>query len=187
MDFIDYRQRSEKQPSLEEKREEENRYHGRRYFDIVEEQIRQAQERGDFERLPGYGKPLQLEEDFYAGDRAQGYRLLKSNGYAPFEIELLKEIRNEAQRVESRLDRVRRQGQRLRSRRVPPFASEKRAYNAAVEKMSREYARTLEELNRKILTLNVSAPSLMHQQPFDVERLVQDFRMANPRFESSSK
>jgi DnaJ family protein C protein 28 len=188
MDSIDYR----KTP---EKRAQENRYSGRfplpadnrRYYNYVEEQIRDAQERGDFDRLPGSGKPLDLASDYYAGDRAQGYRLLKSNGYAPFEIELAKEIRNEVKRMESRLARVHNQGQKLRSRRVPPFPSEKRAYNAAVEKMSSEYAATLRELNRKILTLNVSAPSLMHRPLFDVERQVHDFRAANPLFESGSK
>ncbi len=184
MDFKDWRKTPDKQPSQETERAKENKYHGRRFFDYVGEQIREAQARGDFDNLPGAGKPLNLSDNPYAGDSAQGYHLLKSNGYAPFEIELAKEIRNEVKRMEARLARVRQQGQSLRSRRVPPSPSEKRAYNAAVEKASAAYAATLRELNRKILTLNVSAPSIMHKPLFDVEQQVQDFNAANPLFES---
>jgi DnaJ family protein C protein 28 len=70
----------------------------------------------------------------------------------------------------------------LRSRRVPPFASEKRAFNAAVEKAAVEYEKTLRELNRKILTLNLMTPPVMHQTMFDVEKLMQDFRESCPLF-----
>ncbi len=180
MDFIDYRKTPHKLPSHETKQAEQNRYHGRRFFDYVGEQIREAQERGDFEKLPGFGKPLSFDDDFYAGDRGQGYRLLKSNGYAPYEVELLKEIRQDVKRLEARLARLQQQGRRLRERRVPPFPSEKRAYNAALAQMSAEYAVALREINRKILTLNISAPALMHRPMFEVEQLVQDFHAANP-------
>jgi len=37
-------------------------------------------------------KPLNLEEDALIGDNATAYRMLKHNGYAPPEIELLKEF-----------------------------------------------------------------------------------------------
>ncbi len=182
MDFIDWRKAPDKQP-VDTEKTPGGRYYGRRFYDYVNEQIRDAQERGAFDNLPGFGKPLNLSDDHYAGDKAQGYHLLKSNGYAPFEIELDKEIRRDVGRMDAKLARIRHQGQSLRARRVPPFPSEKRAYNAAVEKAADEYETALRELNRKILTLNLTAPVIMHKPLFEVEKLVQAFWETCPLFE----
>jgi hypothetical protein len=51
--------------------------------------------------------------------------MLKHNGYAPPEIELLKEIRRENERIAQQLNRLRSQSRDLRSRRVPPFCQRK--------------------------------------------------------------
>lgn len=60
---------------------------------LVEEILRQAIERGEFQNLPGRGKRLDLEEYFSApAERRAAYGLLKSNGFVPQEVELLKEI-----------------------------------------------------------------------------------------------
>ncbi|MFL5626264.1 MAG: DnaJ family domain-containing protein [Ktedonobacteraceae bacterium] len=182
MDFIDWRKTPDKQ-SVDTEKTPARRYYGRHFYDYVNEQIRDAQEHGVFDNLPGSGKPLNLSDDHYAGDKAQGYHLLKSNGYAPFEIELDKEIRRDVGRMDAKLARVRHQGQSMRARRVPPFASEKRAYNAAVEKAADEYETALRELNSKILTLNLTAPVIMHKPLFEVEPLVQAFRETCPLFE----
>src|SRR6266446_604966 len=151
MDFKDWR----KAPNTSETEQEPpkvERFRGRRYYDYVEEQIREAQERGEFDNLQGSGKPLHLDDNPYLGDKAMAYGLLKSNQVAPAEIELAKEIRTQ----------------------------EKRAYNASVEKAAAEYERTLRELNSKILTLNLIAPPAMHQPLLEVEKLVQGFREACP-------
>jgi len=182
MDFKDWRKPST-DTSADPETPKTNKYRGRQYRDYIEEQIRDAQARGEFDNLPGFGKPLNLVNNPYLGDKAMGYNLLKSSGYAPKEIELAKEIRTEYERAEAKIAKVRHQGRSLRTRRVPPFASEKRAFNIAVEKAAAEYEKTLRELNRKILTLNLMAPTLMHQPMLEVEKLVQDFREACPMFE----
>lgn len=182
MEFIDWRKSSEK-IEIDKKSEDMVRWRQRRYRDYVEEQIREAQERGDFANLPGAGKPLHLADETYMGDKALGYHLLKSNGFAPTEVELAKEIRTERERAEARLDRVKQLSKKLFARRVPPFASEKRAFNTTVAKAASEYERALRELNRKILTLNLMAPASMHLPPLEVERLVQQFRASCPLFE----
>ena len=182
MDFKDWRNTPEKRPT-EAETTARRKYYGRRFEDYIGEQIREAQARGDFDNLPGAGKPLNLEENLFAGDKSMGYNLLKSNGYAPKEIELTKEIRSEFEHIEAKVARLCRQGRSLRSRRVPPFASEKRAFNAVVEKTAAEYERVLHELNRKVLTLNLMAPALMHQPVFDVAKLLQDYREACPLFD----
>lgn len=66
----------------------------------------------------------------------------------------------------------------LRSRRVPPFASERRAYNDAIEKAITRYEEKVRSLNHKILTYNLSVLTPMHMSLLDVEKKVQAFRDA---------
>lgn len=181
MDFTDWRKAPDKNPADSETAPI-RKYYGKKFEDFISEQIREAQARGAFDNLQGTGKPLNLDDDLYAGDKAMGYHLLKNNGYAPKEIELAKEIRREYERIEAKVAKLRHQGRTLRSRRVPPFASEKRAYNVAVEKTGAEYEKVLHELNRKVLTLNLMVPSLMHQPVFDVAKLMREYREACPLF-----
>lgn len=179
MEFKDWR-KTDEHPEAKSQQEKVRKYTGKRFEDYVGEQIREAMERGEFDNLPGAGKPLHLDSDPYAGDKSLAYHILKSQGYAPKEIELAKEIRAEYERAEAKITRVRRQGSQLRARRVPPFASEKRAYNTSVEKAATSYEQTLRDLNRKILPLNLSTPPALHRSPFDVDRLVREFRESCP-------
>src|SRR5215216_4857190 len=60
---------------------------------IVEALIREAQERGEFEDLPGKGKPIDLTSYFeMLGDVRVAQSLLKNAGMTPPEVLLLKEI-----------------------------------------------------------------------------------------------
>jgi hypothetical protein len=60
---------------------------------IVEERIRSAQKKGEFENLSGAGKPLRLEEDRHiAEDLRLSHKILKNADCLPPEIELKKEI-----------------------------------------------------------------------------------------------
>ena len=183
MDFIDWRKSPEQNGTDSQASENVGRKRGRKYQDYVEELIHEAQERGEFSHLPGSGKPLQLDDNPYAGDNAMAYHLLKSNGFAPPEVELANEIRKEREHAEAKLKRIVHQGKTLRSRRVAPFTSEKRVFNSMVEKVAGEYDTALCEINRKILTLNLTAPAMMHQPFLEVEELVQQFRLACPLFE----
>jgi len=54
----------------------------------AERHIQQAQQHGEFDNLPGYGKPLALDDDSAVPeDLRVGYRLLKNAGYLPAEIQ----------------------------------------------------------------------------------------------------
>ena len=58
---------------------------------IIEERILQAQRRGDFENLPGSGKPLEIEDDRHISeDLRLAYKILKNAGCVTPEIELKK-------------------------------------------------------------------------------------------------
>ncbi len=59
----------------------------------IEEIIRQAQERGDFDNLKGKGKPIDLSAYFETPeDLRMTYSVLKNAGIASAEVELLNEI-----------------------------------------------------------------------------------------------
>ena len=61
---------------------------------IVEERIRQAQVKGEFENLPGAGQPLALEQDqAVPEDLRMAHKILKNAGCLPPEVEVKKEIR----------------------------------------------------------------------------------------------
>ena len=60
---------------------------------IVEEMIKKAQERGEFDNLPGKGKPLVLEDlSNVPEDLRMAYHILKNAQVLPPEVELQKEI-----------------------------------------------------------------------------------------------
>jgi DnaJ family protein C protein 28 len=185
MDFVDWRNSADEAQINSPKalRPNVGRLNRRILHNYIEEIIQDAQERGEFDNLAGAGEPLKLDDEQHAGDNALAYHLLKSNNSAPAEIELFKEISALRERAARSLVKVIHQGETLRARRVPPFASEKRAFNASVEKTAAEYERTLRELNRKIMVLNLSTPVSMHQPLVNVKQLIEDFRAACPLLE----
>jgi len=63
------------------------------YQRIVEERIREAQQRGEFDNLPGRGKPLALEDDSHIPEDLRiAYKILKNADCLPIEILGKKEI-----------------------------------------------------------------------------------------------
>ncbi len=70
---------------------------------IAERRIREAQERGEFDDLPGAGAPLALDDDaLVPEDLRAAYRILKNSGFLPPELQVYGEIRE----VEQLLQRV---------------------------------------------------------------------------------
>jgi len=64
------------------------------YKKIVERKIKEAEERGEFDNLPGQGKPLDLDDDSRIPDDLRlAYKILKNADCLPPELELKKEIR----------------------------------------------------------------------------------------------
>ena len=63
----------------------------------MDQQIREAQERGEFDNLPGTGQPIDLTPNPYAQGQELAFKLLKDAGFAPEWIELDKAIRNKLQ------------------------------------------------------------------------------------------
>src|SRR5262245_42921296 len=59
----------------------------------VDQRIKEAVARGEFENLPGKGKPLDLDAYFAAPEHLRmGYSILKNANIIPEEMELLRQI-----------------------------------------------------------------------------------------------
>jgi hypothetical protein len=60
---------------------------------IAEKKIAEAIARGEFNDLPGAGKPLELDDDANVPeDLRVAYRILKNAGFVPPEVESLREV-----------------------------------------------------------------------------------------------
>ncbi len=59
---------------------------------LIDRQIREAQEAGEFDNLPHQGTPLPIDENPYAGDWALAFHMLKNAGVAPPWVEANKEL-----------------------------------------------------------------------------------------------
>jgi len=61
---------------------------------LAERRIREAQENGEFDGLPGTGAPLEFDDDALVPEELRAaYRLLKNAGFVPPELEAHREIR----------------------------------------------------------------------------------------------
>ena len=70
---------------------------------IIESRIKEAQQKGEFEDLPGTGQPLNMEDDSHIPpDLRMPYKILKNAGCIPPELQLKKEIRQ----MEDMLDNI---------------------------------------------------------------------------------
>ena len=70
---------------------------------VIERQIREAMEAGQFDDLPYQGEPLPNDENPYAGEMALAWHVLKNAGVAPPWVEAAKEV---AKLLERRLQRI---------------------------------------------------------------------------------
>ena len=63
------------------------------FEDAVENKIRKAMAEGEFDNLPGKGKPLDLSKDRLVPEHLRtAYHILKNAGFVPEEIRLKKEM-----------------------------------------------------------------------------------------------
>ncbi|MFP4316188.1 MAG: DnaJ family domain-containing protein [Desulfovibrionales bacterium] len=78
---------------------------------IAEQLIEEAIKRGEFDNLPGKGRPLKLKDDSHIPPELRmAYKILKNSGHAPPELEEQKEI----SRIEDLLENCKDEQERLR-------------------------------------------------------------------------
>ena len=111
----------------------------------VDQRFAQALADGLFDNLPGMGKPQRLDDDsLVPEDERTGFRLLKSNGFAPFWIEARKDIEQAGLELEQWFNHAHYRWPRLNQHDQAMLRS--------------EYRRKLEDLQRMILTYNLRLP-----------------------------
>jgi hypothetical protein len=102
----------------------------------IEQQIREAQERGAFDRLPGQGKPLPRED--WDGEWGLAYHVLRQAGETLPWITLGREIETAQEKLRVRLEEARRlpRGSTDRPRLRTRYLEEA----AALDKLLEDYA-----------------------------------------------
>lgn len=196
----DQSRKPEEQNVPEEQRAPARKRPGQQWSSLVEERIREAMERGEFDHLASEGKPLDLDENPYAGDRALAFHLLKSQHHLPPELELGREIDNDLKRAEALLAEFRRRRDDLKRReraslssdplarwRLPGTSEAQKTYQAMREDYARRYEMALRQVRSKILTLNIIAPTALHRQMIDVDARLKAFGQEFPPTLGSSR
>ena len=82
----------------------------------VDEAIQDARDRGDFDNLPGEGRPLRVERNLFAGDREMGFHVLKNANLLPRWMELDREISRSVSELDQFCEQSNERLVRLRTR-----------------------------------------------------------------------
>jgi hypothetical protein len=68
--------------------------------DLVEAKIRKAMTDGEFDNLPGKGKPIDLSKYYGVPEHLRiAYKMMKDSGYIPEEVRLKKEMENLKEKI----------------------------------------------------------------------------------------
>jgi DnaJ family protein C protein 28 len=134
----------------------------------IDEKIREAQERGQFDDLPGKGKPLDLTPNPYAKEQELAFKMLKDAGYAPEWIELDKAIRDRLERARATLAR----GWEWRATQLHELIdrddswslAERERVLAVWERAVVSFQLEVAEINKEIGELNLKVPSARFQR-----------------------
>lgn len=150
----------------------------KKWLDIIDEQITEAQQRGEFDNLRGRGKPLDLRKNPYAGDWEMAYKALSNAGFAPEWIERDKEIRvmiEDAQRMLAR--HVAWHNEAVAGlAALPPReqARQRQVIETSRANIIARYEKRATEINKKIADFNLIVP-LPDKQRFKL-RIADDIR-----------
>lgn len=126
--------------------------------DLVEEQIIKARQRGDFDNLAGAGKPLDLEENpFEPAEMRMAYKILKDNDFAPYWIELGKEIDAAQDKLSREIDYFKRYCQVFWADQHDRRAQQR--FEHKKELFFLERKADLEKIDKKILDYNLHCPT----------------------------
>ncbi len=137
----------------------------------VEKHILRAIEAGEFENLPGQGKPLHLDENPFEGeDWRLAMHLLRSNGFGLPWMESRKDIEESIRALREGLRRSWSWQRRLRAQRAAPPSRLDSEFERAVA----AFRRRVTELNRQIRDYNLQAPSShFHLAPLQADKEIQ--------------
>jgi hypothetical protein len=148
--------------------------------DLVEEQIRKAMERGEFDNLEGKGKPIKFEENPYEDPELRlSFKILKDAGFAPYWIEMGKQIDAEIAGCHMIFDRFVETLEYRKSRRG--YLQKTPELEERVQQVLEACADKLKEANKKIDNYNLIVPIVWIQRkkldvPAEVAKLRQKLK-----------
>jgi DnaJ homolog subfamily C member 28 len=135
----------------------------------VTRQLQEAMERGDFDDLPGKGKPQHFDDNPHIPPNVRMVnRMLKENGFAPRWIEVDKEIRAEKAELEKLLTNIIGRRRRLATiLRAQPLRRDsiRRSFELERRRALEKYTHQLKDLNQKLQRFNLMTPMSDKQQP----------------------
>jgi DnaJ family protein C protein 28 len=136
---------------------------------LIDQKIREAMERGEFDDLPGKGKPIDTSENpFEDPEMRLAHRMLRSAGFAPSWIEERKDIESEFEIARNQLSRVWTVLQNARG------SDYERGARVRWEKAMTSFRGQAAELNRRILAWNLKVPAVGFQRKLiDAEREIE--------------
>ncbi len=140
-----------------------------RQHGLVGAMMAKAIEQGEFDNLEGAGKPLNLDESPFEPDELHMvHKILKDNGYAPYWIELGKEINTLRTKLDKEVDDFKKYTQIVLNEKRSSRAI--RHYEQKKKHFYRQSRERLEEISKKILDYNLHCPvSTLGRFNFDVE------------------
>ena len=147
----------------------------------VDKTIREAIERGDFENLPGKGKPQDLDGNpFVPEEMRQAFRILENAGVAPDWIEQDKQIRAEksalAQMLGKQSQWLKEKTARLKTLAPDQMIAEHEHLARSRDQILARYRDRAAALNKTIDTFNLQAPNAqMHHARLQIEDEIQKF------------
>jgi DnaJ family protein C protein 28 len=126
----------------------------------IEELIQRAMEQGEFDNLPGHGKPLNLEENPHEDPTwRSAYRMLKNSGFSLPWIETMKDIETDLERTRGDLARTWSWKQSSMGA-SGGKEGEEEEWRRAVEAFRERIA----AINRRIHDYNLEVPSIRFQR-----------------------
>jgi DnaJ family protein C protein 28 len=140
------------------------------WSEIVERQIVEAQERGEFDDLPGKGKPLDLTENPFADPEWRvAYKILQDNDFTLDWIELDKEIRAKLKACREQLLQSKRWYEQSMTQLGYPEScwteEERIRVQSTWEQALETFADQMAQINKKIELLNLKVPLVNLQRP----------------------
>lgn len=178
MDFIDWRKLSKEQrETAQHLREQKEFARAKKIFHgIADYHIQRAQDEGLFDNLAGAGKPFSNELLYTSAIHDLANSIIKSVGGEPREISLRKDIQRKCTQLEKECTYLTHRLQYLQSLKVGRFPRRIKNFQREVHNCEQGYQKRLQEINSRILTLNMIAPSQMHMQILPIEELLAEYR-----------
>lgn len=132
-------------------------------MNFVDELIKNAQQRGEFDNLPGSGKPIKLDDALFGKDTQMAYKLLKDNGHT---LGFIQERRQLVEKIEAL---------RVQLKRAAERQDDSIGGRLAWRRTTNSFRLRVQKLNEAIRTYNLKAPQAQfHLMTIDAEQEIEN-------------